>query len=62
MPFSECEEREVHVPEVPYLVPAFVGEGGDGRPFAVWGMTYKVLTSARALVSRNGDSQLSTES
>ena len=55
MPFSECEEREVHVPEVPYLVPAFVGEGGDGRPFAVWGMTYKVLTSARALVGdRNG--------
>ncbi len=55
MAFSECEEREVHVPEVPYLVPAFVGEGGDGRPFAVWGMTYKVLTSARALVGdRNG--------
>ena len=55
MPFSACEEREVSVPEVPYLVPAFVGEGGDGRPFAVWGMTYKVLTSARALVgARNG--------
>jgi 8-oxo-dGTP pyrophosphatase MutT (NUDIX family) len=55
MRFSACEEREVSVPEVPYLVPAFVGEGGDGRPFAVWGMTYTVLTSARALVgARNG--------
>jgi 8-oxo-dGTP pyrophosphatase MutT (NUDIX family) len=56
MSFSACEEREVHVPEVPYLVPAFVGEGGDGRPFAVWGMTYTVLARARALVgSRNGN-------
>ncbi len=56
MAFSECEEREVEVPEVPYLVPAFVGQGGDGRPFAVWGMTYTVLTRARALVgSRNGN-------
>ncbi|MDX6377009.1 MAG: hypothetical protein QOE98_1312 [Gaiellaceae bacterium] len=63
MPFSECEEREVHVPEVPHLVPAFTGEGGDGRPFTVWGMTYKVLTSARALAAaRNGEAHLSTES
>jgi 8-oxo-dGTP pyrophosphatase MutT (NUDIX family) len=62
MPFSECEEREVHVPEVPYVVPAFTGQGGDGRPFVVWGMTYNVLTSARALADgRNGNAQLSTE-
>jgi 8-oxo-dGTP pyrophosphatase MutT (NUDIX family) len=56
MAFSDCEEREVHVPEVPHVVPAFVGAAPDGRPFAVWGMTYTVLDRARALVaSPNGN-------
>jgi 8-oxo-dGTP pyrophosphatase MutT (NUDIX family) len=50
MAFADCEERAVRVAEVPYEVPAFVGVGGDGREFAVWGMTYRVLTSARELV------------
>ena len=62
MPFSECDERSVHVPEVPYLVPAFVGAGPDGRESVVWGMTYKVLTSARELVrAYEGNPQVSTE-
>lgn len=50
MPFADAEEREVGVAEVPYEVPAFTGIGGDGREFALWGMTYRVLTSARELV------------
>ena len=50
MAFADCEERAVRVAEVPYEVPAFVGVGADGREFAVWGMTYRVLTSARELV------------
>lgn len=50
MAFADCEERHVHVAEVPYEVPAFVGVGADGRDFAVWGMTYRVLASARDLV------------
>ena len=63
MAFSECEEREVHVPEVPYTVPGFVGTGPDGRESVVWGMTYTVLTRARELVrSRNVNRELSTES
>lgn len=63
MSFAECDERSVHVPEAPYLVPAFVGLGPDGRESVVWGMTYKVLTSARELVRvREENPRLSTES
>ncbi len=63
MPFADCEERSVHVPEVPYLVPAFVGAGPDGRQSVVWGMTYTVLTSARELVrAHQGNPRVSTES
>jgi 8-oxo-dGTP pyrophosphatase MutT (NUDIX family) len=48
-PFAALTERLVRVPEVPYEVPALVGDGGDGREAIVWGMTYRILTSARAL-------------
>jgi 8-oxo-dGTP pyrophosphatase MutT (NUDIX family) len=50
MAFVDCEERPIQVTEVPYDVPAFVGVGADGRDFAIWGMTYRVLASARDLV------------
>ena len=40
----------MRVPEVPYPVPAFVGAGADGRDAVVWGMTYRLLASARDLV------------
>jgi 8-oxo-dGTP pyrophosphatase MutT (NUDIX family) len=45
------EERRVRVREVPYLVPALVGSGSDGREAVVWGMTYRLLESARELVA-----------
>ncbi len=48
-PFAAYEERLVRVPEVPYEVPAFVGAGSDGREAVVWGMTYRILVSARRL-------------
>ena len=63
MPFADCEERSVHVPETPYLVPAFVGAGPDGRESVVWGMTYQVLVRTRQLAqARDENTQLSPES
>lgn len=46
---GDYQEQVVEVPEVPYPVPAWVGPGGDGRPAVIWGMTHRVLSSAREL-------------
>jgi 8-oxo-dGTP pyrophosphatase MutT (NUDIX family) len=46
---GDYREEVVHVRELPYPVPAFVGTGGDAREAVVWGMTYRLLESLREL-------------
>ena len=49
-PMAALDERHVAVREVPYTVPALVAIGPDGIEAVVWGMTYRLLESARELV------------